>query len=161
MREHAQVSPRQATPAYRSAANEEFMERKYTVISRRSVAARAVMEKSEDVFLIGEGAERFAREHGISFEDAEYLLTEARIAQLAEAKNKQAIVLDHSQANERKLGTVGAVARVRSSSECFAAVAVAGALWRASASGGANPLPPDIQRQKSRTLDPTSCAAKE
>jgi Asparaginase len=65
------------------------------------------MEKSEDVFLIGEGAERFAREHGISFEDAEYLLTEARIAQLAEAKNKQAIVLDHSQANERKLGTVG------------------------------------------------------
>jgi beta-aspartyl-peptidase (threonine type) len=95
------------------------------------------MEKSEDVFLIGEGAERFAREHGISFEDAEYLLTEARIAQLAEAKNKQAIVLDHSQANERKLGTVGAVARVRSSSECFAAVAVAGALWRASASGGA------------------------
>jgi beta-aspartyl-peptidase (threonine type) len=76
--------------------------------------ARAVMEKSEHVFLIGEGAERFAREHGISFEDAEYFLTEARIAQLAEAKKKQAIVLDHSQANERKLGTVGAVARDRS-----------------------------------------------
>jgi L-asparaginase / beta-aspartyl-peptidase len=76
--------------------------------------ARAVMEKSEHVFLIGEGAERFAREHGISFEDAEYFLTEARIAQLAEAKEKQAIVLDHSQANERKLGTVGAVARDRS-----------------------------------------------
>jgi isoaspartyl peptidase/L-asparaginase-like protein (Ntn-hydrolase superfamily) len=72
------------------------------------------MEKSEHVFLIGEGAERFAREHGISFEDAEYFLTEARIAQLAEAKEKQAIVLDHSQANERKLGTVGAVARDRS-----------------------------------------------
>ena len=76
--------------------------------------ARAVMEKSEHVFLIGEGAERFAREHGISFEDAEYFLTEARIAQLAEAKKKQAIVLDHSQANERKLGTVGAVARDKS-----------------------------------------------
>jgi beta-aspartyl-peptidase (threonine type) len=44
---------------------------------------------SEHVFLIGEGAERFAREHGISFEDAEYFLTEARIAQLAEAKKKQ------------------------------------------------------------------------
>jgi hypothetical protein len=51
--------------------------------------ARAVMEKSEHVFLIGKGAERFAREHGISFEDAEYFLTEARIAQLAEAKNQQ------------------------------------------------------------------------
>jgi beta-aspartyl-peptidase (threonine type) len=76
--------------------------------------ARAVMEKSEHVFLIGEGAERFAREHGLSFDDAEYFLTEARIAQLAEAKKKQAIVLDHSQANERKLGTVGAVARDRS-----------------------------------------------
>nr|WP_245433869.1 isoaspartyl peptidase/L-asparaginase family protein [Methylocystis hirsuta] len=75
--------------------------------------ARAVMEKSGHVFLIGEGAERFAREHGIPFEDAEYFLTEARIAQLAKAKEKQAIVLDHSQTNERKLGTVGAVARDR------------------------------------------------
>jgi L-asparaginase / beta-aspartyl-peptidase len=44
--------------------------------------ARAVIEKCEHVFLIGEGAERFAR--------------------------------DHSQANERKLGAVGAVARDRS-----------------------------------------------
>jgi beta-aspartyl-peptidase (threonine type) len=80
-----------------------------------SKLARAVMEKSEHVFLIGEGAERFAREHGTSFEDAEYFLTEARIAQLAEAEKKQATVLDHSQTNERKLGTVGAVARDRSS----------------------------------------------
>jgi beta-aspartyl-peptidase (threonine type) len=76
--------------------------------------ARAVMEKSEHVFLIGEGAERFAREHGMSFEDPPYFVTEARIAQLAEAKKKQAIVLDHSQTNERTLGTVGAVARDRS-----------------------------------------------
>ena len=76
--------------------------------------ARAVMEKSEHVFLIGEGAERFARAHGISFEDAEYFLTEARIAQLAKAKERQAIFLDHSQTNERKLGTVGAVARDKS-----------------------------------------------
>jgi L-asparaginase / beta-aspartyl-peptidase len=51
--------------------------------------ARAVMEKSEHVFLIGEGAERFAREHDISFDDAKYFLTEARIAQLAEAKRKR------------------------------------------------------------------------
>ena len=76
--------------------------------------ARAVMEKSEHVFLIGEGAERFARAHGISFEDAEYFLTEARIAQLAKAKEKQAIFLDDLQTNERKLGTVGAVARDKS-----------------------------------------------
>ena len=76
--------------------------------------ARAVMEKNEHVLLIGEGAARFAREHGISFEDAEYFLTEARIAQLSKAKEKQAIVLDHSQTHERKLGTVGAVARDKS-----------------------------------------------
>jgi len=76
--------------------------------------ARAVMEKSEHVFLIGQGAERFAREHGISFEDAEYFLTEARIKQLAKAKEKHATVLDHSQTEESKLGTVGAVARDKS-----------------------------------------------
>jgi len=75
--------------------------------------ARAVMEKSEHVFLIGQGAERFARDHGISFEDSEYFLTEARIAQLTKAKGKQAISLDHSQTNEPKLGTVEAVARDR------------------------------------------------
>ncbi|HUZ92242.1 MAG TPA: isoaspartyl peptidase/L-asparaginase family protein [Methylocella sp.] len=75
--------------------------------------ARAVMEKSEHVFLIGAGAEQFAREQGISFEGAEYFLTEARITQLAKAKETHAIVLDHSQSKESKLGTVGAVARDR------------------------------------------------
>ena len=65
--------------------------------------ARAVMEKSEHVFLISEGAERFAREHGISFEDAEYFLTERRIAQLAEAKEKQArsFASERAQARHR------------------------------------------------------------
>ncbi len=76
--------------------------------------ARAVMEKSEHVFLTGGGAERFAREHGIPFEDPDYFVTEARVAQLAEAKKRQAIVLDHSQESERKHGTVGAVARDKS-----------------------------------------------
>ena len=76
--------------------------------------ARAVMEKSDHVLLIGEGAQQFAREQHLSFEDAEYFLTEARIAQLAKAKEKQAIGLDHSQAEESKLGTVGAVARDKS-----------------------------------------------
>ena len=76
--------------------------------------ARAVMEKSEHVFLIGDGAEKFAREHSIPFEDAGYFLTDARIKQLAKAKQKHAIVLDHSQTEEGKLGTVGAVARDKS-----------------------------------------------
>ncbi len=76
--------------------------------------ARAVLEKSEHVFLIGEGAEMFAREHNLSLEDAEYFLTEHRVAQLARVKEKQTVALDHSQANDWKLGTVGAVARDKS-----------------------------------------------
>ena len=73
--------------------------------------ARAVLEASEHVFLIGEGAETFAREHKLSFEEADYFLTEHRVAQLARVKEKQSVALDHSQANDLKLGTVGAVAR--------------------------------------------------
>jgi Asparaginase len=40
--------------------------------------------------------------------------TEARIQQLARAKQKHATVLDHSQTEEEELGTVGAVARDKS-----------------------------------------------
>jgi beta-aspartyl-peptidase (threonine type) len=76
--------------------------------------ARAVMEKSEHAFLIGEGAEKFARKHRIPFEDIGYFVTEARIQQLAKAKRKHATVLDHSQTEEEKLGTAGAVARHKS-----------------------------------------------
>lgn len=75
--------------------------------------ARLVMEQSGHVLLVGEGAERFACEQGVAFEDMSYFLTDARIAQLAKAKQKQEIVLDHSGSEERKLGTVGAVARDR------------------------------------------------
>ena len=73
--------------------------------------ARAVMEKSQHVFLIGEGAARFAREQGISFEADEYFLTKERILELAETKKEQAFGPVHSQTNESWLGTVGAVAR--------------------------------------------------
>jgi beta-aspartyl-peptidase (threonine type) len=76
--------------------------------------ARAVMEKSEHAFLIGEGAEKFAREHCMPFEEASYFVTEARIQQLAKAKSKHAAVLGHSQPEEEKPGTVGAVARDKS-----------------------------------------------
>jgi L-asparaginase / beta-aspartyl-peptidase len=75
--------------------------------------ARAVMEKGDHVFLIGEGAEQFARKQGLAFEDAAFFLTEARVVELAEAKKRQAIVLDHAKNQEGKLGTVGAAARDR------------------------------------------------
>lgn len=73
--------------------------------------ARAVMEKSGHVFLIGEGAEHFARQQGLAFEEDAYFLTDARLAQLAKAKAAQGVALDHSMIGEEKLGTVGAVAR--------------------------------------------------
>lgn len=75
--------------------------------------ARAVLEKSDHVFLIGEGAEAFAREQGLGFEDPAYFLTEYRVAQLARVKEKHKTALDHSEATDLKLGTVGAVARDR------------------------------------------------
>lgn len=70
--------------------------------------ARLVMEKTPHVFLIGEGAERFGRAHGAAFEDESYFLTDERREQLARAKERRALSLDHG-----KLGTVGAVARDR------------------------------------------------
>jgi beta-aspartyl-peptidase (threonine type) len=72
--------------------------------------ARAVLEKSEHVLLIGEGAEMFAREHQLVFESPAYFITEHRVRQLARVKEKQAITLDHA-GDDEKLGTVGAVAR--------------------------------------------------
>jgi L-asparaginase / beta-aspartyl-peptidase len=65
--------------------------------------ARLVMEKSPHVFMIGAGAERLGREHGVAFVDADYFLIPERLAELAEAKAREF----------EKHGTVGAVARDR------------------------------------------------
>jgi L-asparaginase / beta-aspartyl-peptidase len=75
--------------------------------------ARAIMEKSDHVFLIGAGAEAFAREQGLPFEDAAYFMTEARSLELMKEKKRRAIGLDPAQEGEGELGTVGAVARDR------------------------------------------------
>ena len=79
--------------------------------------ARTVMEKSKFVFLIGNGAEEFARENNIDFKDTEYFITPDRIKQLEKAKREDKTALDHSEdttnqnnTDEKKLGTVGAVA---------------------------------------------------
>ncbi|MFO1124031.1 MAG: isoaspartyl peptidase/L-asparaginase family protein [Methylocystis sp.] len=75
--------------------------------------AYEIMQISGPVLLVGEGAERLARERRLAFESEDYFKTEERIAQLAKAKGKGEISLDHSEAAEAKLGTVGAVARDR------------------------------------------------
>jgi beta-aspartyl-peptidase (threonine type) len=66
--------------------------------------ARAVMEKSEHVFLIGEGAEQFAKTHHIDLVDESYFFTEARWQSLQKAKAKESLT------EKEKHGTVGAVA---------------------------------------------------
>ncbi len=101
--------------------------------------ARAIMEKCAHVFLIGEGAERFAREHGLAFEDGAYFLTEARVVELAEAKKQQEIVLDHPRDQEGKLGTVGAVARDRWGN-LAAATSTGGVTNQARGRGGDSPV---------------------
>ncbi len=72
--------------------------------------ARTVMEKSEHVFLVADGAVQFAKVHALPFESDAYFRTEKRVAQLREARQKNKVVLDHSDVQEKKLGTVGAVA---------------------------------------------------
>ncbi|SAI68412.1 L-asparaginase [Bordetella ansorpii] len=91
------------------------------------LAARKVMEESKHVFFVGEGAEAFAREHGLDIVDPSYFSTDARREQLLRVQRETpgAAVLDHDGqalvANsqpapaepldaDKKLGTVGAVA---------------------------------------------------
>jgi beta-aspartyl-peptidase (threonine type) len=73
--------------------------------------AYTVMKKSEHVFLIGNGAEEFAKQNGIAFEPDEYFYSEFRYKQLLKTKQSNETALDHSvDPDEKKFGTVGAVA---------------------------------------------------
>ncbi|WP_161889241.1 isoaspartyl peptidase/L-asparaginase family protein [Pontibacter russatus] len=90
-----------------------------TTIKNPVSAARAVMEQSEHVMLIGAGAEQFAKEKGLEIVNPSYFRTETRYRQLQEIRDREKTKLDHdggSGSNEHifteghKFGTVGAVA---------------------------------------------------
>lgn len=73
--------------------------------------AKEIMQHSEHVFLAGDGAEEFAKEHGLSFEDAAYFYNALRYEQWQTLKDSDTFSLDHSvEVNDKKFGTVGAVA---------------------------------------------------
>lgn len=72
--------------------------------------AREVMEKSDHVFLAGEGAMRFAASHEFELEDDSYFYNEFRHQQWLEIKDSDNFQLDHSDKKDSKFGTVGAVA---------------------------------------------------
>lgn len=72
--------------------------------------ARAVMERSPHVMLIGEGAETFAKETGgIELVDPSYFRTEHRWKQLQDARRREQAGIDAPTAGAY-FGTVGAVA---------------------------------------------------
>ena len=99
-----------------------------SIVRNPVLAARAVMEQGPYVFLIGPGAETFAHTQGLECVDPTFFSTEARRNELKRAQAAgDAMVLDHDGQSrapvgatatstmapldeERKLGTVGAVA---------------------------------------------------
>ena len=74
--------------------------------------ARAVMEKSEHVLLVGDGAMQFAIQLNLPIEKDEYFFVQHRFNQLEQAKASNQTILDHTvpTVDEKKFGTVGAVA---------------------------------------------------
>jgi len=72
--------------------------------------ARAVMGHSEHVLLCGGGAEEFAKEMSLPFETDEYFFSQQRYDQLLEIRDTGTTQMDHSAPNNKKFGTVGAVA---------------------------------------------------
>jgi L-asparaginase / beta-aspartyl-peptidase len=76
--------------------------------------ARAVMEHSPHVLLIGEGALAFARERGLVFADADYFYSERRWRALQQVlERRRRGVADEAEDDAVRHGTVGAVARDR------------------------------------------------
>jgi beta-aspartyl-peptidase (threonine type) len=91
-----------------------------TRVKNPITAAYAVMTKSPHVFMIGPGAEQFAKEQGLELVDPSYFKDQKRYEQWLKIKETEKQQLDHSSLLEmelediyfkdRKFGTVGAVA---------------------------------------------------
>ncbi|HEY1024312.1 MAG TPA: isoaspartyl peptidase/L-asparaginase [Sphingobacteriaceae bacterium] len=92
-----------------------------TTVRNPISAARAVMEKSEHVMMVGAGAEKFAKQAGLEIVDPRYFWTQERWNGLQRAKKADSTraVLDHGskkgmklgiENRDNKFGTVGAVA---------------------------------------------------
>lgn len=74
--------------------------------------ARMIMERSEHVLLVGEGALNFAEHCGLKQTADEYFVTPERLEQLTQARLRGRMPLDHDEpAGPEKYGTIGVVAR--------------------------------------------------
>lgn len=74
------------------------------------LAARAVMDRTPHVLMIGEGALAVARDAGLDFADRDYFFTESRWQALQETLAQRAAGAEDADP-ARRHGTVGAVAR--------------------------------------------------
>ncbi len=81
-----------------------------TGIKNPVTLARDIMEKTDHVFLAGEGAMRFAKSLNYELETPEYFYDQHRYQQWQNIKDSDNFELDHSMKKEGKFGTVGAVA---------------------------------------------------
>lgn len=92
-----------------------------TIVRNPITAARAVMEKSEHVMMVGPGADKFAKEAGLEIVDPSYFRTEMRWRSLQQALKDDSLKKIQSNAavtpaklgiknRDNKFGTVGAVA---------------------------------------------------
>lgn len=72
--------------------------------------ARQVMEQTEHVLLMGEGAMDFAASIGFPFIDDDYFYDDFRYKQWLKIRDTENFQLDHSSIKDKKFGTVGAVA---------------------------------------------------
>jgi beta-aspartyl-peptidase (threonine type) len=77
------------------------------------LAARAVMERSSHVLLIGEGALAFCREQGIVFAEPSYFYSERRSRELQDEMERRRRGHAETADEKHSHGTVGAVARDR------------------------------------------------
>jgi beta-aspartyl-peptidase (threonine type) len=78
--------------------------------------ARDILLHSNHVYLTGPGAEEFARNRGLIFEDDVYFHSEFRYRQYQHALEHDEVFLDHS--DQKKFGTVGAVALDKHGNVC-------------------------------------------
>jgi beta-aspartyl-peptidase (threonine type) len=81
-----------------------------TTIKNPITAARAVMEKTKHLLLVGRGAEIFAAAQGLDIVDPDYFFDQRRWDQLLKVKESENASVDDPRTAEKKFGTVGALA---------------------------------------------------
>jgi len=98
--------------------------------------ARAILEKCPHMMLVGEGAERFAREQGVALCDPEELISEAEQEAWLKCRNDKHAA-EHHRGHEQ--GTVGAVA-LDEDGNLFAATSTGGTCCKLPGRVGDSPL---------------------